>query len=164
MTPPDSTLPDIGSLVPHSGAMSLLDCVLEATAETLCAEVCIDAGSMFYADGGVGSWVGVEYMAQAVAAHAGWLAHLKGQAAKPGFLLGSRRYSTTQPQFTCGDVLHVRVQQVLRGENGLAAFDCCIVHAGDAGDQGRAPLASATLTVFQPDDVNEFLQERTKDE
>lgn len=158
------TLPDIGSLVPHSGAMSLLDRVLEATPETLCAEVRIHAGSMFCADGGVGSWVGVEYMAQAVAAHAGWLAHLNGQAAKPGFLLGSRRYSTTQPRFVCGDVLHIRVQQVLRGENGLAAFDCSIVHAADAGDEGKAPLASGTLTVFQPDDVNEFLQERTNNE
>ncbi|KQV85168.1 3-hydroxylacyl-ACP dehydratase [Massilia sp. Root351] len=158
------TPPAIGSLVPHAGAMLLLDRVLDVTAETLRAEVRIHPGSMFCTDGGVGSWVGVEYMAQAVAAHAGWLAQQKGQAVKPGFLLGSRRYSTTQPQFACGDVLHVYVQQVLRGENGLAAFECRIVRAG--GDCGAepAPLASGTLTVFQPDDVNEFLQEKTKNE
>jgi predicted hotdog family 3-hydroxylacyl-ACP dehydratase len=154
-------LPDIARLVPHAGAMSLLDRVLEADAEILCAEVRIHPGSMFYANGGVGSWVGVEYMAQAVAAQAGWLAVSQGSPVRPGFLLGSRRYSATQPLFADGALLHVRVQQVLRGENGLAAFDCSIVHADGAG---QAALASGTLTVFQPDDVNEFLQERTNHE
>jgi predicted hotdog family 3-hydroxylacyl-ACP dehydratase len=151
------TLPPIEALVPHSGAMLLLDRVLEADTESLRAEVRIHAGSQFAGDGGVGSWVGVEYMAQAVAAHAGYLAHLKGEPVKPGLLLGSRRYSTTRPLFPFGATLHVHVRQVLRGDNGLGAFECGIAIAAGAEHQGEA-VASATLTVFQPDDVNEFLQ------
>ncbi|SFU77615.1 ApeP family dehydratase [Pseudoduganella namucuonensis] len=153
------TLPDIRALLPHAGPMVLLDRVIEAADDTLCAEVRIHQDSMFYADGGVGSWVGVEYMAQAVAAHAGYLAHRKGNAVKPGFLLGSRRYGTTRPLFALGALLRVRVRQQLRGENGLAAFECSVEDAADG-----AELASAMLTVFQPDDVNEFLQGINKNE
>ncbi|WP_307732400.1 hypothetical protein [Massilia sp. MB5] len=86
------SMPAFRSLVPHAGPMALLDRVLEADEESLCAEVAIRADSLFYAEGGVGSWVGIEYMAQAVAAHAGYLARQRGEAVKPGFLLGSRRY------------------------------------------------------------------------
>lgn len=153
----------VSELAPHAAPMLLLDRALRATDETLTAEVVIRASSMFYADGGVGSWVGVEYMAQAVAAHAGHLARRAGSTVKAGFLLGSRKYTTSAPRFELGAVLHVHVKQVLRGENGLGAFECSIVPAGDTVASASAsasvsePLAHATLTVFQPGDVNEFL-------
>lgn len=146
--------PGIGELVPHSGAMVLLDRVLSADAENLCAEVTIHAGSVFYdaPSAGVGSWVGIEYMAQAIAAHAGYLARLAGAPVKIGFLLGARRYEAQLPLFVDGSVLQVHVQQALQGENGLGAFECRIEMAG-------AVLAQATITVFQPEDAKQFLQE-----
>lgn len=148
------SFPGIGELVPHSGAMVLLDRVLSADAENLCAEVTIHAGSVFYdaPSAGVGSWVGIEYMAQAIAAHAGYLARLAGAPVKIGFLLGARRYEAQLPLFVDGSVLHVHVQQALQGENGLGAFECRIEMAG-------AVLAQATITVFQPEDAKQFLQE-----
>lgn len=148
------SFPGIGELVPHSGAMVLLDRVLSADAENLCAEVTIHAGSVFYdaSSAGVGSWVGIEYMAQAIAAHAGYLARLAGAPVKIGFLLGARRYEAQVPLFVDGSVLQVHVQQVMQGENGLGAFECRIEMAG-------AVLAHATITVFQPEDAKQFLQE-----
>ncbi|PIG29547.1 putative hotdog family 3-hydroxylacyl-ACP dehydratase [Janthinobacterium sp. 35] len=148
------SFPGIGELVPHSGAMVLLDRVLSADAENLCAEVTIHAGSVFYdaPSAGVGSWVGIEYMAQAIAAHAGYLARLVGAPVKIGFLLGARRYEAQLPLFVDGSVLQVHVQQALQGENGLGAFECRIEMAG-------AVLAQATITVFQPEDAKQFLQE-----
>jgi predicted hotdog family 3-hydroxylacyl-ACP dehydratase len=148
------SFPDIRELVPHSGAMVLLDRVLSADAENLCAEVTIHAGSVFYdaPSAGVGSWVGIEYMAQAIAAHAGYLARLAGAPVKIGFLLGARRYEAQLPLFVDGSVLQVHVQQALQGENGLGAFECRIEMAG-------AVLAQATITVFQPEDAKQFLQE-----
>ena len=148
------SFPDIRELVPHSGAMVLLDRVLSADAENLCAEVAIHAGSVLYdaASAGVGSWVGIEYMAQAIAAHAGYLARLAGAPVKIGFLLGARRYEAQVPLFAAGSVLQVHVQQALQGENGLGAFECRIEMAG-------AVLAQATITVFQPEDAKQFLQE-----
>ncbi|SFX07844.1 Predicted 3-hydroxylacyl-ACP dehydratase, HotDog domain [Janthinobacterium lividum] len=148
------SFPAIRELVPHSGAMVLLDRVLSADAENLCAEVAIHAGSVFYdaPSAGVGSWVGIEYMAQAIAAHAGYLARLAGAPVKIGFLLGARRYEAQLPLFVDGSVLQVHVQQALQGENGLGAFECRIEMAG-------AVLAQATITVFQPEDAKQFLQE-----
>jgi len=146
-------MPDIHELVPHSGAMSLLGRVLGADEENLNAEVAITAGSMFCVDGAVGAWVGVEYMAQAVAAHAGYAARLRGEPVRVGFLLGTRRYACVAPAFAVGSVLHIHVQRALQGENGLGAFDCRIVDASDGSE-----LATATITVFQPDHVEAFLQ------
>lgn len=146
-------LPDIHDLVPHSGAMSLLGRLLAADDENLCAEVTITAGSMFCVDGAVGAWVGVEYMAQAVAAHAGHAARLIGQPVRVGFLLGTRRYACAVPAFAVGSLLHIHVQRALQGENGLGAFECRIVDGVGGGE-----LATATITVFQPDNVEEFLQ------
>lgn len=149
---------EIRSLLPHAGPMVLLDRVVSSDEQALCAEVRISEDSLFYSDaaGGVGSWVGVEYMAQAIGAHAGWQAQLAGRAIRIGFLLGARKYSARVSEFAAGSVLLVRAQHVLRGENGLSAFDCSIALAGEPGAE---PLATATLTVFEPDDVDTFLQE-----
>ncbi len=148
-----AVFPPLRSLVPHQGGMVFLERVVDATADSLCAELTIGEGTVFFDGAGVGAWVGIEYMAQAIAAHAGYLARQRGEAVKVGFLLGARRYSSSTPRFALGTVLHVRAQHVLQGENGLAAFDCRIDDAASG-----ATLATATITVFQPDNVNEFLQ------
>ncbi len=145
--------PDIRSLVPHSGPMVLLDRVLAAGPDSLSAEVGITAQSVFCDGAGVGSWVGIEYMAQAVAAQAGYVARLAGEPVKVGFLLGARRYQASVPLFAVGSVLQVHVQRALLGENGLGAFECRIVDVASG-----ETAATATVTVFQPNDVNEFLQ------
>jgi hypothetical protein len=46
---------------------------------------------------------------------------------------------------------------VLQAENGLGAFACRIERADAA--PGAASLATATVTVFQPDNVNQFLKD-----
>jgi predicted hotdog family 3-hydroxylacyl-ACP dehydratase len=146
------TLPVISALVPHRGSMSLLDRVLSADSESMCAEVAIHATSMFCDGASVGAWIGIEYMAQAVAAHAGYCASLRGEPVKVGFLLGTRRYDCACAGFAVGTVLQVHVRSELQGENGLGAFECRI------DDQHGATLASATVTVYQPANVEEFLQ------
>ncbi|MFZ6721195.1 3-hydroxylacyl-ACP dehydratase [Undibacterium sp. Ji49W] len=145
--------PPVRSLVPHDGEMVLLDRVLAADAETLTAEVAIRPETLFCKPQGVDAWVGIEYMAQAIAAHAGYLASLGNEPVKVGFLLGTRRYDCSQPVFATGSVLEVQIQRVLQGDNGLGAFECAI------RDQASGvSLAVATITVFQPADAKEFLQ------
>ncbi|HAT33106.1 MAG TPA: 3-hydroxylacyl-ACP dehydratase [Janthinobacterium sp.] len=133
--------PDIRTLVPHSGAMVLLDRVLQADADALCAEVTIRADSLFFDGAGVGAWIGIEYMAQAVAAHGGYLA--RGAAPKIGFLLGTRRFESRRPRFALGSVLRVHARRVAQGDNGMAMFACDI-------EEGGASVATATISVFQP--------------
>lgn len=144
--------PAIGTLVPHDGAMLLLDRLVAVDGDSLCAEVAIGRATLFCDGRAVGAWIGVEYMAQAIAAHSGFEAQARGEPVKVGFLLGARRYQCSEPEFALGSVLHVHVRRVLQGENGLGAFECRIEDAATG-----ALLASATVTVFKPENVDEFL-------
>jgi predicted hotdog family 3-hydroxylacyl-ACP dehydratase len=149
------TWPDIRSLIPHSGAMVLVDRVIAVDEESLCAEVRIRPDSLFCIASGVGAWIGVEYMAQTIAAFAGYTAYLRGEPVKPGFLLGTRRYECTRAMFTLGSLLQVHVRRVLQSESGLGSFECRI-------EDGKEQVATATLTVLQPVNADDFLQRSSK--
>lgn len=148
-------IPDIRSLVPHAGPMVLLDRVISVDQDNLCAEVTIRADSQFCGPEGVGAWVGIEYMAQAIAAHAGHTALLRGESVKIGFLLGSRRYECARSVFAIGSVLRVYVERLLLAENGLGSFACRIEDAGGVA-------ATATVSVFLPANTEEFLNGRVE--
>ena len=75
----------IDELVPHSGTMSLLDKVVEYGEDWLTAEVTISPETLFLTNDAVPAWVGVEYMAQTIAAFAGILAKTHQQDVKLGF-------------------------------------------------------------------------------
>lgn len=159
-----NTLPDIADLVPHSGTMLLLDRLVAVGAEYLQAEVTITGQSQFTGPQGVGSWVGIEYMAQAVAAFAGYESGIRGpnaevadapvawqpQRPKIGFLLGTRHYTAHCGHFAIGSTLLIHAQCLFRADNGLGSFDCHI-------EQNGQRLADAILTVFQPSDATQFL-------
>ena len=148
-------MPDIRSLVPHAGPMLLLDRVVSADADNLLAEVRIRSDSLFCNADGVGVWVGIEYMAQAIAAWAGCIARSRGEPVKLGFLLGTRRYECSRPIFVIGSLLQVHVRRVFQDESGLGSFECYI-----DDEQGR--VATATVTVFQPHNVNDFLERNSE--
>ena len=80
----------IENYVPHRGVMLLLDRLLQADAESAVAQVTVPRDGLFLQDAGMPAWVGVEYMAQAVAAWAGWQAVQAQQPVKLGFLQGTR--------------------------------------------------------------------------
>lgn len=143
-------LPPITELVPHQGPMCLLDRVIAAEGERLSAEVVVPAQGLFSHDDGVGAWVGIEYMAQAVAAWAGWQARAQGHAPRIGLLLGTRRYRCSVPRFAAGQRLQVDIERGYQADNGLGQFECRI-HADGV------ELASALLTVFGPEDPSAFL-------
>jgi predicted hotdog family 3-hydroxylacyl-ACP dehydratase len=143
-------LPDIRDLLPHSGPMVLLDHVVAADDESLCAAVRVRADSLFYVDGGVDGWVGLEYMAQAIGAFAGFQARLRGEPVRIGYLLGTRHYECKRPRFDLGCNLRIYVKRVLQSEDGLAVFDCRI-------DDESGLVARANLTVFQIADGEKLL-------
>ena len=135
-------LPDIRDLLPHSGPMVLLDHVVAVDDESLCAEVRLREDSLFCVDGAIGAWVGLEYMAQAIGAFAGFQARLRGEPVRIGYLLGTRHYECKQPCFALGSVLKIQVKRVWQSDNDLASFDCRI-------DDENGELASANVTVFR---------------
>ena len=151
----------VEELVPHAGRMRLLDRVLGSEGDALTAELTISADDLFFDSmgpgTGVGGWVGIEYMAQAVAAWAGVQVRREGSAPKIGFLLGSRNYQSSRASFSAGEKLRISVQREFQADNGLGQFDCRIEIEGEN-------VASAKLTVFGPPDPTAFLKGENNDE
>ncbi|MGJ8648596.1 MAG: ApeP family dehydratase [Marinomonas colpomeniae] len=142
----------VAELVPHSGRMSLLTRVVDHGEDWLSAEVDIKADSMFSDKLGVPSWVGLEYLAQAIAAYAGLQERQHGGTPKLGFLLGTRKYTSSKEYFSIGSTLTIKVIENLQADNGLGTFDCTL-HSSDDCE------ASARLNVFQPENADEFLKD-----
>jgi predicted hotdog family 3-hydroxylacyl-ACP dehydratase len=139
----------IEDLVPHSGDMCLLDEVISFDKESLRASARIKNENPFLIDDFVSSWIGVEYMAQAIAAWAGTIAVQKGEAIRLGFLVGTREYNVDSSRFAIDTQLDIQVKRIMEGANGLSVFECHV----DYGDG----VAMANINVFQPDDVDLFL-------
>ena len=141
----------IEELLPHRGAMCLLDRVIDAGDEHFVAEVTVRPGGLFNDDHGVGAWVGIEYMAQAVAAWSGWRARECGGLPKIGLLLGTRNYTSAVSRFTSGMCLTVAIRREFLADNGMGQFNCTI-------SNGDRELVKVALNVFEPDDPTEFLR------
>lgn len=143
-------------LLPHRPPMLLLDRLVSFDEESLEAELTLTPQSEFCVEGRVGAWVGLEYMAQAVAALAGAHARLRGHAPRIGLLLGTREFRAHVPAFTVGQVLRVRATQVFFDPEGLSVVECWL---RDADTQ--AELAHASLTGVEVDDFQRFLEEHS---
>ncbi len=141
----------VAELVPHSGRMSLLSRIVDYDEGWLLAEIDINSDSMFADDRGVPAWIGLEYMAQAIAAYAGLQERIQGGVPKIGFLLGSRNYSSSGDYFAHGHTFQVRVVLDMVADNGLNVFNCEL--------EGNGTRATAMVNVFQPDDAEKFLEE-----
>ena len=142
------------SVVPHTGTMVLLDQIDHWDNEQLQASVTIRADAPFVDAQGMPAWVGIELMAQAIAAFGGCRARSTNQPVKIGFLVGSRRYTVSQSCFPIGAQLQVSVKEIVTGEHGLSVFECNLQGAGAHSNIS----ASANINVFQPEDPEQFLQ------
>ncbi len=96
--------------LPHDAPMALIDEIVSVSEGSLEAVVAIHPACQFAAQDGVPVWVGVEYMAQGIAAFGGVLARSRGEPVKIGFLVSARRVSCAVDSFNFGDRLRVVVQ------------------------------------------------------
>lgn len=146
-----SAMHPIDAYIPHRGTMRLIDRLLEHDADSVTVETRVPFDGLFLEAAGMPAWVGIEYMAQAIAAWAGVQAQARGEAPKLGFLLGTRRYTCTRGHFERGLVLRIEARREVMGDNGLGVFACRI---SDRGEE----LAAALVSVFEPADASAFLQ------
>jgi predicted hotdog family 3-hydroxylacyl-ACP dehydratase len=137
----DATGTRIGNLLPHGPEMTLLDRLVEYSPQRSAATVTIREHSRFAEQGGVPAWVGIEYMAQTIAAHAGYEARLRGEPPAIGFLLGTRSYVSEWDAFPIGATLTISVEPLVT-ESRLGAFQCAIVC-------GRV-VATAVVNTYRP--------------
>ncbi|MCX7096737.1 MAG: hotdog family protein [Methylococcales bacterium] len=134
----------IEELLPHAGKMILLNRVLAFDDENMVAEVIVRDDGLFGDGHTVPAWLGMEYMAQTIAAHGGMHRRLAEMPINLGFLLGSRRYECNVGTFAIGTVLAVSVHRLVL-DQGLGVFDCRVTADGI--------LATAKLNVYQPDNA-----------
>jgi predicted hotdog family 3-hydroxylacyl-ACP dehydratase len=107
------------------------------------------------ADGQIPSWVGIEYMAQAIGALAGIESRRAGNPVCLGFLLGTRRYHAAVSHFDPTQALRVKIRELLRDETNLVLFNCEIY-------DGEQLLANAEIKAIQPKDVAAVMTQFTQ--
>ncbi|WP_448549452.1 ApeP family dehydratase [Thalassotalea fusca] len=141
-------------LISHREPMVLISGLQAYDSEQAHGWVDISADSPFYNQelGGVPSYIGIEYMAQTIAAFAGANALDNNQEVKIGFLLGSRKFQTEQSVFCQGTRLDIFVEQLYQEPSGLSVFDCKITH-------NNKIIAQAKVNTFQPDDASAIIEE-----
>ncbi|MDH3687276.1 MAG: hypothetical protein OEP95_13680, partial [Myxococcales bacterium] len=144
-------LPPIREIVPHDGPMLLVGDVVKHHPEITVCRVDVARSRLFArTDGRVPSWVGLEYMAQCVAAHGGLVARAMGDTPRPGLFLGTRSVQIDVDLFEPDEVLLVSARH-LRGDLGLAAFSCRVERAGV-----ERPLLEGNLSVYVVEHIEEL--------
>jgi len=137
--------PELKDLLPHREPMILLDRLGQLTEQSLQTFVDIDADTQFLEGQGVPCYVGLEYMAQTVAAYAGYRALQNGGIVKEGFILGTREVSFTKSYFSLGETLLITCREFMSNHE-MGVFDCCIY-----SNTSQQCYGSCKLNVFQPE-------------
>jgi len=146
----------LAELLPHAGDMILIEQVLAFDEEQIETRLSVKAGGLFNReDGSLPAWVGIELMAQSVAAYAGCRARLEGRAVALGFLLGTRKFECNVEHFPLGAQLHIHALRSLEDDNGMGVFEC---HLTGPGIQ-----ASARLNVYSPPQADTYLAQTPRE-
>ncbi len=143
-----AVFPPIEELLPQTGPMRLLEAVIAHDPESTRCLVEPGRSELFRdANGRIPCWVGIEYMAQCIAAHGGLLARARGEAPRPGLFVGSRRLVFRRDSFEPGSALEVRARHVA-GHAEILAFECAILRPG-----AEEALVEGRLNVLLPRDL-----------
>jgi predicted hotdog family 3-hydroxylacyl-ACP dehydratase len=137
------TYPPVFELLPHQGPAVLIDEVLNDSENSISVAANVTREHPFFVTShGVPSWVGIELMAQAIAAHAGLSGRRLRRPPRVGMLLGTRRYLATTSYFEEGSRLEIKANREFGDTGGIAACKCSILC------EGRT-LAEASLIIIE---------------
>ncbi|VAW58523.1 3-hydroxydecanoyl-[ACP] dehydratase [hydrothermal vent metagenome] len=140
---PEAPSYSLSDVLIHDDIMRLLDDVFDFQEKKLSASVSITSDSEFLnEDNEIPAWVGIEYMAQTIAAWAGITHRNRGNVLKKGYLLGTRKFTAHVTHFSLNSELTIFIEKVYEGDD-LGVFDCSITAADKL-------LAEASLNVYQP--------------
>ncbi len=143
----------LAELLPHAGDMILIDGITSFDDEQIYTTLTVKPDGLFsLPDGSLPAWVGIELMAQSVAAFAGCHARQKGNPAELGFLLGTRKFECNVEAFPIGSELTIHGIRSLEDDNGMGVFECHI--------HGPGIEASARLNVFRPPQAADYLVQK----
>lgn len=143
----------IAELIPHAKDVILLSEIVHVDAHSLQALAIVSNTGPFHTeDNTLPNAIGLEFMAQAIAAWAGYQARVANKSVTLGFLLGTRRYECNIEHFLPGMPLVIDVTCSLQDSSGMGVFEASISTAGET-------IATARLNVYSPPDVSAFTHE-----
>lgn len=141
--------PPIAELVPHSGPMILLDRLVEPLEDGCVCERTIGSSGLLIEEQGLPAYVGIELMAQSIAAYSGYTAWRQDQPVQLGFLIAVPAWKTECDHFPSGRTLRIHVRREW-GDDQLLRF------AGEIRDaETEKLLQTAAINVYQPADPAE---------
>jgi predicted hotdog family 3-hydroxylacyl-ACP dehydratase len=153
LSPVSLSLPPIEEVLPHRGIMLLVERVVSWDGEHAAVAATSRPAAWYTEDGAMPSWIGIELMAQAIAAHVGLIARSQGRPPQRGVLLGTRQFRSSRACFPAERELLVTARVSYRDESGLGSYDATIGLDG-------AEIATANVTVYEPPDFEAFLRSR----
>lgn len=139
-------------LAPHNRPMLLPDRLDHFDAEQAVALAALRPGNVFLENGVVPAAAGLEYMAQTCAVHGAASGSQTAGPVKAGFLLGSPKLTSYVDHFTLGTVLRIQVHIDWQEEELIRYRGAVYNHLTGT------LLQEAVLSVFQPKDVDGYLQ------
>ena len=144
------SFPPVQTLVPHAGPMVFLSEVVHHEPNLTVCEVEIAKCTLVLDDAGeVAAWVGIEFMAQCIAAHAGLVGRESGEPPRVGLLVGARRVELHTERFHRTQRLRVSARHLWGRETGPVSFDGSVEDAGSG-----EVLVQARISCFVPDDAS----------
>ena len=134
----------------HRKPMLLVDKLVDIGPDYAVCEWKIQPGDAFWVPGlGVPAYIGIEYMAQCVAVHAGAWEKARGFPPPVGMLLGSRHFKSSVEYFEEGRIYRGRCEELISGSSGVAVFVCNITCEEQV-------IVDARLSVWQLKRGEEF--------
>lgn len=130
----------IQELIPHSGAMVLVDDIVEKKDDFISVKTLIKYDNPFLQDGKFPTFNTLEIMAQSLVVYRGL--NDKGSNARLGFLLGARRFEIIKPNLNIGDELITKTY-ISEDFDGMGVYESS-VYVDDK------LVASASISVFNP--------------
>jgi predicted hotdog family 3-hydroxylacyl-ACP dehydratase len=141
----------IEELLPHDFPMILLKELVSIDSASVTSSVIVSSDCILLDNKQeLPPAVGIEWMAQTVAAHAGYLALANNKQVKIGYLLGTRKYRNYKKTYKSGEQFTITANEVFRG-NGMGVFSCSVF-------QNESVVAEATINTFQPDSNDSVLE------
>ncbi|MFT2091831.1 3-hydroxylacyl-ACP dehydratase [Paraglaciecola sp. 2405UD69-4] len=146
----------IEDVVPHAHPMILIEQLKEFSEDSATCLLEIREQSNFYnpEKKSVPSYVGLEYLAQSIAAYANANKVQEGGEVALGFLVSARNFKAAVSEFTLGMQLETKVTKLFKEENGLSVFDCLIFC-------DEEQLIEAKINVYEPENPELYLKENT---
>lgn len=130
----------IQELIPHSGAMVLVDDIVEKKDDFISVKTLIKHDNPFLQNGKFPTFNTLEIMAQSLVVYRGL--NDKGSNTRLGFLLGARRFEIIKPNLNIGDELITKTY-ISEDFDGMGVYESSVY-------VDNKLVASASISVFNP--------------